>query len=354
MWSVERSALLARIGAATARAYWRLRGADRLIVDATRTSRNLNAIQVYRVGEWARALARNAALRPTFDALRLCPEAATATARSYLEPRAEHDLVAQSQLGMLAARQGHFDMLAAAYQGRIDAEMNRVIQEGSHPEKRLPATAMADLERVVDTLTDAGLRPYVVSGTLLGLYRDGELLPWDFDHDVGVGPGVDVASVKAIFDEDRRFFAVERGHCVTVRDLQSGVTTDIFVHFERNGLFWKGTEIHEWWHEPFSTVEATFDEKTFLIPDDPVRYLVENYGDDWHEPKPFYRTTFDTPNRVYRQTPEALIFLGELALQSVRSGDRFAAESTIRSLRDHFAVELTTPSILPAHEHRLE
>ena len=47
-------------------------------------------------------------------------------------------------------------------------------------------TARELLLRAVRVLDEAGIRYHLEGGTLLGLVRDGDLLPWDHDVDISV------------------------------------------------------------------------------------------------------------------------------------------------------------------------
>ena len=40
----------------------------------------------------------------------------------------------------------------------------------------------------IDILNDIGLKYWLDAGTLLGIIRDGDLIPWDYDADIGILP----------------------------------------------------------------------------------------------------------------------------------------------------------------------
>ena len=44
------------------------------------------------------------------------------------------------------------------------------------------------LMRTIDILNDIGLKYWLDAGTLLGIIRDGDLIPWDYDADIGILP----------------------------------------------------------------------------------------------------------------------------------------------------------------------
>ena len=195
------------------------------------------------------------------------------------------------------------------------------------------------LETVVAELRGLGLRPFLVSGTLLGHERDRRILAHDYDIDLGLLPGDGDPAVAATALERAGFSVKADERKIVCRDAD-GAVVDLFVHYERDGLLWHGTDIHEWWNTPFALEPATFMGVEVWVPDDVDRYLTENYG-DWSRPVAFYNFSFDTPNRVYRQTPEALLYLHKRFLRALRHGDRWSAESVARVLRDDFDVDVT-------------
>ena len=77
------------------------------------------------------------------------------------------------------------------------------------------------------------------------------------------------------------------------------------------------------------------------IPDDVDRYLEENYG-DWSRPVAFYDFSFDTPNREFRQSGEAMVYLYRRCIRAINAGDRWTAEAAARDLRDSFGIDVTS------------
>lgn len=201
-------------------------------------------------------------------------------------------------------------------------------------------TQVSILRDAIFTLEAAGLKPFLVSGTLLGLIRDGAIMEHDYDIDLGILPAEADADQVVAAIADSEWFDVEVQEWKIVLKHDSGFAVDIFIHYERDGLLWHGTEIHEWWNTPFELVRSKLHEVPVWIPDDPDRYLRENYG-DWSNPVAFYDFSFDTPNREFRQSGEAMVYLYRRCLRGIKSGDRWAAESAARELRDSFGIDVT-------------
>ena len=205
---------------------------------------------------------------------------------------------------------------------------------GLAPERQ---TALA--VRLTSTLVAGGIEPFLMSGSLLGVIRDGDFMAHDYDIDLGVVPGVDLDHVEMLLADDTGLRIGRHGPRLEIRD-ESDTVADIFAHEERGGLWWHATLIHEWWNTPFSLVPLEVGANEFFVPDDPERYLDENYG-DWSHPVPFYDISFDTPNREYVRGPLALRFLHSRVRQAMVRGDRWLAEAAARELRDTFGVDVT-------------
>ena len=226
----------------------------------------------------------------------------------------------------------------------IDADLRRRLHERA---TRRPASMKADrftqisiLRDAVCTLEAASLKPFLVSGTLLGLVRDGQIMEHDYDIDLGLLPGEGDAQRVVDAMAGNPWFEIDVQEWKIVLRHKSGFVVDVFIHYERDGLVWHGSEIHEWWNTPFELVRSKLHDVPVWVPDDHDTYLRENYG-DWSKPVAFYDFSFDTPNRVYRKSGEALVYLYRRCLKGVKNNDRWSAESAARELRDSFGIDIT-------------
>jgi hypothetical protein len=200
--------------------------------------------------------------------------------------------------------------------------------------------AFAVMGSLIDRLEGRGHRPFLVSGTLLGVVREGDLLEQDYDVDLGLLPGDgSVEEIAELVGSISGFRVVEEEFRV-LAEHDSGVGIDIFLHYERDGRLWHATDIHEWWNTPFDLERVSVRGRQFWTPDDRERYLDENYG-DWSKPIAFYHMSFDTPNREYRKNKHGLLYLYNIMVTAIENNDRFVAESAARELRDSFGVDLT-------------
>ncbi len=120
----------------------------------------------------------------------------------------------------------------------------------------------------------------------------------------------------------------------------SGLHIDFFRHELRGDRFWHSTRVHNWWNTPFALRALEAEGHRWWIPDDPDRYLDENYG-DWAAPVAFYDISFDTPNRTYQPTATAARHLYMTCVRGLDRGDRWMVESAARELRDQFGIDVT-------------
>ncbi len=197
-------------------------------------------------------------------------------------------------------------------------------------------TALRDL---ADVLPVASWPWYVISGTFLGVVREHGFLAHDYDIDVGITHDADlVARMVEVLEADPRFVVKKVDDAQTVvetapgryalrRDLalvklihDTGINVDIFVHHRDGDVLWHGSSIHRWENHAFGLAPYELAGVAVQGPDDPDRYLTENYG-DWRTPVTDFNCTTGTPNLVItRSFRSVALFLTRLAHFS--TGDR--------------------------------
>jgi hypothetical protein len=157
------------------------------------------------------------------------------------------------------------------------------------------ATTLEDL-RVYGL--QAGFEPFLISGTLLGHVRDGAIIGWDKDIDVGVfGTQADLVKLGAHLSQSGQF-QIRRIDFVDKRlrvRHWTKVDVDIFLHYREGEKVWHDGSVTRWWNSPFALKTIQFLGVEQFIPEDPERYLDENYG-DWRKPDPHFDARYDTPN----------------------------------------------------------
>lgn len=140
---------------------------------------------------------------------------------------------------------------------------------------------------------------FPVAGTLLGLHREGKLLDFDKDLDIGVMPDEDLAAIKQILEKNPRYELSVNVPAftsyVSFIDKNNGCTIDILKFRKNRGYFelsWMPPKPYQQMsrilrYTPFTLSAKTFNNVTMYVPDDTDLFLQEIYG-EWKTPDPHY------------------------------------------------------------------
>lgn len=168
------------------------------------------------------------------------------------------------------------------------------------------------LREVRDRLTAAHLPFFLCAGTLLGIVRDGDLLPNDKDMDLGLPWHVNRARVLAALASDGAFVHVPAAADESTDNERLNLT---LVHRETKiavDLFFfrpDGDHVEAGFHQrpaPILSRMRRFDigmlewrGASWPVPAPAAQYLADLYGDEWRVPDP----DFDTVLSSRCQTP---------------------------------------------------
>jgi len=170
---------------------------------------------------------------------------------------------------------------------------------------------------------------FLISGTFLGLVREGNFLAHDYDIDLGILSGhIDFDAVADTLDNSpnftlRRFdmhhFSTRNGDRTPVLLKVThylGVHIDLFIHYREGDIIWHGSSLHRWNNSAFNLSEYDFHGLKVLGPEDEETYLTENYG-AWRVPVVDFNCTTDTPNMSIVEHPVSVaIFLRKMLLDT--------------------------------------
>lgn len=310
--------------------HWRALYARALIQDGDLTDAESVALELVAGGDTPEGLRLMRALPPS---ARLLDAACAAFGRS---PRTPYRKATQvSHLIEIAVAAGEIDRAFAL----IDQAV--VWLDGAQAPR--PTFERRDISTDLDrALADfhammAGLGEFfLISGTLLGVMRDGRLLGYDKDIDVGVfDPSVAARAREAAlrsFSFSTDFSSNIEG--VKVRH-RNGVVIDVFTHHVEGGSMWHGGRAHIWvnsvWWRPdeplFEPVD--YQGRRYLAPSDWRLYLAENYG-DWQKPKKDYNASLEAPNRRIRDPRLAQLYVRQNLI-------KWFHRANFRMLTDAFA-----------------
>jgi phosphorylcholine metabolism protein LicD len=140
---------------------------------------------------------------------------------------------------------------------------------------------------------------WLQDGTLLGLIRDGKLIPWDNDADMGCHE--DNWNDQVSEELKNLGFSVENRPGIGPRYTKGENSVDIFIYrTEDNGLWsWSAfrNKVEYRFDMPkFSTREMEFWGENFLIPENPEEWLFIKYGKSWRTPRRHWNYATDPAN----------------------------------------------------------
>lgn len=151
---------------------------------------------------------------------------------------------------------------------------------------------------------------FLISGTLLGAIRDNGILPHDKDLDVGIfEDNIKKNDVVRICETAGCFDVVFNNKYLIKLKHINGTFIDIFIHYEDSLFYYHSTSKIIWKNLKFNIIKKSFLGGIFNIPEKYIRYLSENYGDDWFKPKINFDSTFDTPNAKILNKEEVKVYL---------------------------------------------
>lgn len=154
---------------------------------------------------------------------------------------------------------------------------------------------------VSDLLPIQEWRWCTLSGTFLGLYREGDFLAHDFDIDLGLkAESTNITALVDILENSTEFQSVETTwqRQLQYKDKQwslislpvlvkavhkNGIAVDFSILYQEKGYFWHGSMMHRWEHLPWQWHLYQLRDVEVFGPFEADRYLTEAYG-DWQTP----------------------------------------------------------------------
>ncbi len=172
-----------------------------------------------------------------------------------------------------------------------EVEIDRVLSLADQPVNIDTArTLLGEIKQVMD---DHNVVFFLRQGTCLGAVRDGDIIPWDDDIDIGSIYGFhgfkEETIMAVIPDMQENGFLVrvtidnDIYKCVTF--IKGSMRIDWGCHWENNGSII---------HYPFIPIPIKFFEtlkeidllgQKYLVPNPPEDYLSLKYGENWRAPK---------------------------------------------------------------------
>ena len=165
---------------------------------------------------------------------------------------------------------------------------------------------------------------FVISGTFLGLIREGGFLKHDYDIDIGIDSedynhNVVINKIskskkffirkidflrEGFFKKDK--YLTKEKRIVLVKLIhKSGLNIDLFVHYRENNIYWHGSSFHRWDNHIFNLKNYNLHGIDVLGPENYDLYLTENYG-NWRTPVKDFHFNTGTPNLSINTNPSSI------------------------------------------------
>ena len=171
-------------------------------------------------------------------------------------------------------------------------------------------------------LKSKGLKPFLMSGTLLGYKREGSILSHDKDIDLGIiGWENQYTIAEALIEAG--FYKIDLSQLtgknrflISANDLRNGMAIDFFIFHEYSDHFLHGIDFdigmtQNYRFSLFELQEVEFLNEKFFTPSDIEKNLSENYG-DWQTPISSYVVTVESPAIIPIKNGESLITYMEI------------------------------------------
>ncbi len=177
----------------------------------------------------------------------------------------------------------------------------------------------------------AGVQAFLIGGTLLGLHRDGKLMDYDKDADLGIlleGNSLD-EHIKQIFDivgkvcDDGRFMApwirIKPPEFTELNtpliDKKTGISIDLFFFYKQQdksvvGIYTKLAPLL-WVFDEFKVEKYKFPniDLEYYVPGDIEKFLVTQFNANWREPIAVWDSLVKCPN-LAANSQKAVFYYG--------------------------------------------
>lgn len=200
--------------------------------------------------------------------------------------------------GNAALRVEEFDLGKILYMHGIEIAIEKLPTKPSAG-KSIGSAGTEALIDIVKLLDKAGIPHFAAAGTCLGMVREGRPLRHDNDIDIGVMENdFDESQLRKIAEESPLFTTSQphpKSPKIGLKHI-NGAEIDIFRFYKEAGLIWHNGVFVRWYNKPFDFEVRSLLGTDIRIPAG-TEYLVENYGDKWHEPDPLFDAFLNGPNR---------------------------------------------------------
>ena len=220
------------------------------------------------------------------------------------------------------------------------------------------------LTTVNEALRSEGLKPFLISGSLLGCMRDGRIMPHDKDLDMGlIGWESQFNLTKIIlnlgcFDINLKRLIGKNLFLITAKDQRTDIAIDFFFFHEKIDHFLHGIDYQYGFTQnfkfsKFNLIETKFLGQSFFIPDNWAVMLSENYG-EWEKPEPVYVVTVESPAIIDKGSVKHQLVAHLELLKTINGGLKPQRAQRIIEASEKFETQLISNKIIEASRKWIE
>ena len=264
---------------------------------------------------------------------------------------------AHDNLGIILKDMGRLTESLQAFRQALAALTRRTHIPPPEPKPYMdPEVANQALLALKAALDAEGVPFFLAYGTLLGIVRDGRLLPHDKDMDVGVAWDVPRDELVDKLIQRHGFAATDpflqtpekREWNVSLVHRATDIAIDLFFFKPEGEHLLSG--VHQlpvpllWRFSRFTTRGHEFLGQQWQVPDTPERYLEEIYGSGWRTPDAYFDSLISGHNRNPEALDVALCYAYNRLFDRVHRGEWLKAAGYCRQIQqqrpDPFIAEL--------------
>lgn len=165
--------------------------------------------------------------------------------------------------------------------------------------------ALSDLSQMAN---EKGTPVFLVSGTLLGYVREGQLLAHDKDIDVGIVGWENQYKLcmalqeSGLFTVSAQYLKGQETYYIPIKHNATGMWIDVFVYHPQGAHWVTGVDFFFGYRQtfaftPFELQDIEFLGVTMKAPANSELNLTENYG-NWRVPDPSYLSHLESPSTM--------------------------------------------------------
>lgn len=153
-----------------------------------------------------------------------------------------------------------------------------------------PQLAVKNLSDLTKIFKSFGTNSWLQDGTLLGYYRDRNIIPYDTDTNIGVM--YEKFSVKILYAAKRAnfkyYFSGYPENSFQIIFERFGIRTCTSFYYRKKDIVYHSLFIkkkrYDYFYEKFNLKEIYFMGSAFFVPHDELKFIRTKYGENWQIP----------------------------------------------------------------------